>query len=51
MSAGANPTRLVWRRLVRHRLAELSLVFLAVLLVLCARGAADRRSCAASIRP
>ncbi|HEY6982169.1 ABC transporter permease [Reyranella sp.] len=29
-----SPTLLVWRRLLRHRLAELSLVFLAVLLVL-----------------
>ena len=29
-----NPTRLVWQRLLRHRLAQLSLVFLAVLLVL-----------------
>ena len=34
MSVGAHPTRLVWRRLLRHRLAEISLVFLAVLLAL-----------------
>ncbi|MBS0526766.1 MAG: ABC transporter permease [Proteobacteria bacterium] len=34
MSAGAHPTRLVWRRLLRHRLAEISLAFLVVLLVL-----------------
>jgi len=34
MSVGAHPTRLVWRRLLRHRLAEASLVFLAVLLAL-----------------
>jgi peptide/nickel transport system permease protein len=34
MSGGAHPTRLVLRRFLRHRLAELSLVFLAVLLVL-----------------
>jgi peptide/nickel transport system permease protein len=27
----ATPTRLVWRRLLRHRMAEVSLVFLAVL--------------------
>ena len=34
MSASAHPTRLVWRRFIRHRLAELSMVFLGVLLVL-----------------
>jgi peptide/nickel transport system permease protein len=34
MSVSAHPTRLVWRRLIRHRLAEISLVFLVVLLVL-----------------
>ncbi|HZY55571.1 MAG TPA: ABC transporter permease, partial [Reyranella sp.] len=34
MSVSAHPTRLVWRRFVRHRLAELSMVFLGVLLVL-----------------
>jgi peptide/nickel transport system permease protein len=38
MTAVANPRsspgRLVWRRLLRHRLAEVSLVFLAILLVL-----------------
>jgi peptide/nickel transport system permease protein len=38
MTAVANPRsapgRLAWRRLLRHRLAEVSLVFLAVLLVL-----------------
>ena len=34
MSAAASPARLVWRRFLRHRLAELSLVFLLVLLVL-----------------
>ncbi len=34
MSAGAHPTRLVWRRLIRHRLAEISLAFLVVLLAL-----------------
>lgn len=34
MSVSASPTRLVWRRFVRHRLAELSMVFLALLLVL-----------------
>lgn len=33
MSA-ATPTRLVWLRLLRHRMAEVSLVFLAVLLAL-----------------
>lgn len=30
----AHPTHLVWRRLLRHRLAEISLVFLVVLLAL-----------------
>jgi peptide/nickel transport system permease protein len=34
MSVSAHPTRLVWRRLIRHRLAEISLVFLVVLLAL-----------------
>ncbi|MFI5031124.1 MAG: ABC transporter permease [Reyranellales bacterium] len=34
MSVSAHPTRLVWRRLIQHRLAEISLVFLVVLLVL-----------------
>jgi peptide/nickel transport system permease protein len=34
MSVSTHPTRLVWRRLVRHRLAEVSLVFLVVLLAL-----------------
>ena len=29
-----SPTGLVWRRLLRHRLAQASLVFLAVLVVL-----------------
>jgi peptide/nickel transport system permease protein len=33
-TAAAHPGRLVWRRLLRHRLAQASLVFLAVLLVL-----------------
>jgi peptide/nickel transport system permease protein len=32
--AAASPTRLVWRRLLRHRLAQASLVFVTVLLVL-----------------
>jgi peptide/nickel transport system permease protein len=32
MSASAHPTHLVWRRLIRHRLAEISLVFLVILL-------------------
>ncbi|MBS0549420.1 MAG: ABC transporter permease [Proteobacteria bacterium] len=32
--AAASPTRLVWRRLLRHRLAQASLVFLVVLLAL-----------------
>jgi peptide/nickel transport system permease protein len=34
MSVSAHPTQLVWRRLIRHRLAEISLVFLVVLLAL-----------------
>jgi len=34
MSASAHPTHLVWRRLIRHRLAEISLVFLVILLAL-----------------
>ncbi len=34
MTAVLSPRRLVWRRLLRHRLAQLSLIFLAVLLVL-----------------
>lgn len=34
MSAAASPSRLVWRRFQRHRLAELSLAFLVILLVL-----------------
>ncbi len=34
MSAATSPTRLVWRRFLRHRLAEVSLAFLAILLVL-----------------
>src|SRR5471032_2184461 len=34
MSVATSPTRLVWRRFLRHRLAEASLVFLAVLLAL-----------------
>jgi peptide/nickel transport system permease protein len=34
MSVAASPTRLVWRRFLRHRLAEVSLVFLGVLLAL-----------------
>jgi peptide/nickel transport system permease protein len=33
-AAAASPTRLVWRRLLRHRLAQASLVFVTVLLVL-----------------
>jgi peptide/nickel transport system permease protein len=32
--AAARPGRLVWRRLLRHRLAQASLVFLAVMLIL-----------------
>ena len=34
MTAVLSPRRLVWGRLLRHRLAQLSLIFLAVLLVL-----------------
>jgi len=34
VTAVLSPRRLVWRRLLRHRLAQLSLIFLAVLLVL-----------------
>ena len=34
MSVAASPTRLVWRRFLRHRLAEAALVFLAALLML-----------------
>ncbi len=34
MIAAARPGRLVWRRLLRHRLAQASLVFLAVMLIL-----------------
>ncbi len=34
MSVATSPTRLVWHRFLRHRLAEVSLVFLAVLLAL-----------------
>jgi peptide/nickel transport system permease protein len=33
-AAAASPARLVWRRLLRHRLAQASLVFVTVLLVL-----------------
>jgi len=33
-AAVASPTRLVWRRLLRHRLAQASLVFLVVLIAL-----------------
>ncbi len=33
-TVAAHPRRLVWRRLMRHRLAQVSLVFLAVLLAL-----------------
>jgi len=33
-AAAASPTRLVWRRLLRHRLAQASLVFVTVLLAL-----------------
>lgn len=32
--SSASPTALVWRRLLRHRLAQVSLVFLAMMLVL-----------------
>jgi peptide/nickel transport system permease protein len=34
MTISASPTALVWRRLLRHRLAQASLVFLAIMLVL-----------------
>lgn len=34
MSVSTSPTRLVWRRFLQHRLAEASLVFLFVLLIL-----------------
>jgi peptide/nickel transport system permease protein len=34
MSVATSPTRLIWRRFLRHRLAEASLVFLVVLLAL-----------------
>jgi peptide/nickel transport system permease protein len=34
MSVATSPTRLLWNRFLRHRLAEVSLVFLAVLLTL-----------------
>jgi peptide/nickel transport system permease protein len=34
MSVAASPTRLIWRRFLRHRLAEASLAFLVVLLAL-----------------
>ena len=34
MNAATSPTRLLWRRFLRHRPAEVSLVFLAVLLTL-----------------
>jgi peptide/nickel transport system permease protein len=34
MSVATSPTRLIWHRFLRHRLAEVSLVFLAVLLTL-----------------
>ena len=34
MSAAVSPSRMVWRRFLRHRLAEVSLVFLIALLVL-----------------
>ncbi len=33
-TAAVSPTRLVWRRLLRHRLAQASLVFLAILIAL-----------------
>ena len=38
LAARAHPGRLAWRRLLRHRLAQLSLVFLGVLLVLSIAG-------------
>jgi peptide/nickel transport system permease protein len=34
MSAAVSPSRMVWRRFLRHRLAEVSLVFLVALLML-----------------
>jgi len=34
MSAATSPTRLLWRRFLRHRLAEVSLIFIAILLIL-----------------
>jgi peptide/nickel transport system permease protein len=34
MSVATSPTRLVWRRFLRHRLAEASLIFIAILLIL-----------------
>jgi peptide/nickel transport system permease protein len=34
MSAAVSPSRMVWRRFLRHRLAEVSLVFLIALLML-----------------
>src|SRR3979490_3452740 len=34
MTTAASPRRLVWSRLMRHRLAQASLAFLAILLVL-----------------
>jgi peptide/nickel transport system permease protein len=34
MSVATSPTRLLWRRFLRHRLAEVSLVFIAILLIL-----------------
>jgi peptide/nickel transport system permease protein len=34
MSVATSPTRLIWRRFLRHRLAEVSLAFLVVLLAL-----------------
>ena len=33
-AVAASPARLIWRRLLRHRLAQISLVFIAVLLVM-----------------
>ena len=34
MSVATSPTGLLWRRFLRHRLAEVSLVFIAILLIL-----------------
>ena len=34
MSVATSPTRLLWRRFLRHRLAEMSLVFIVILLIL-----------------